>query len=168
MVWGNGGSCRGVDAVKPAAPVARETVAPVAREPVAPVARESVAPAARLATEPVTLVARVPLPPTAAVAPPTAAPAPNCFLFLSLFPSAAVERQVLPLSPAVPSHAAAASTCSPGDLPPHAPASAASTLAERLVQLNLPPLHRLSLLLPAVAVFSALGVPLREEYCTWF
>ncbi|CAI7860026.1 unnamed protein product [Closterium sp. NIES-53] len=33
--------------VKPAAPVARETVAPVAREPVAPVAREPVAPVAR-------------------------------------------------------------------------------------------------------------------------
>ncbi|CAI7891517.1 unnamed protein product [Closterium sp. NIES-53] len=46
--------------MKPAAPVARETVAPVAREPVAPVARESVAPAARLAAEPITPVARVP------------------------------------------------------------------------------------------------------------
>ncbi|CAI7915285.1 unnamed protein product [Closterium sp. NIES-53] len=38
---------KGVAAVKPAAPVARETVAPVAREPVAPVAREPVAPVAR-------------------------------------------------------------------------------------------------------------------------
>ncbi|CAI7731115.1 unnamed protein product [Closterium sp. NIES-53] len=36
----------GVAAVKPTAPVARETVAPVAREPVAPVAREPVAPVA--------------------------------------------------------------------------------------------------------------------------
>ncbi|CAI7819274.1 unnamed protein product [Closterium sp. NIES-53] len=36
-----------VAAVKPAAPVARETIAPVAREPVAPVAREPVAPVAR-------------------------------------------------------------------------------------------------------------------------
>ncbi|CAI7737642.1 unnamed protein product [Closterium sp. NIES-54] len=66
-VWGNGGSCRGVDAMKPAAPVARETVAPVAREPVTPVARESVAPTARLAAEPVTPVARVPVAPFASV-----------------------------------------------------------------------------------------------------
>ncbi|CAI7886365.1 unnamed protein product [Closterium sp. NIES-53] len=66
-VLGNGGSCRGVGAVKPAAPVARETVAPVSREPVAPVARESVAPAARLAAEPVTRVARVPVAPFASV-----------------------------------------------------------------------------------------------------
>ncbi|CAI7848254.1 unnamed protein product, partial [Closterium sp. NIES-53] len=57
----------GVDAVKPAAPVARETVAPVAHEPVAPVARESVAPAARLAAEPVTPVSRVPVAPFASV-----------------------------------------------------------------------------------------------------
>ncbi|CAI7755334.1 unnamed protein product, partial [Closterium sp. NIES-54] len=76
---------------------------------------------------------------------------------------------------------AAACSCSPGGLPPHAPTSAvppplpphappstASTLAEGLVQLNLLPLHRLSLLLPAVAIFSALGVPLQEEYSTWF
>ncbi|CAI7918626.1 unnamed protein product [Closterium sp. NIES-54] len=72
---------------------------------------------------------------------------------------------------------AAARSCSPGGLPPYAPASAvpphtpsstASTLAEGLVKLNLLPLHRLSLLLPAVAVFSALGVPLQEEYYTWF
>ncbi|CAI7800973.1 unnamed protein product [Closterium sp. NIES-53] len=66
-VWGNVGSCRGVDAVTPAAPVARQTVAPVACEPVAPVARESVAPAARLATEPVTPVAHVPVAPFASV-----------------------------------------------------------------------------------------------------
>ncbi|CAI7810448.1 unnamed protein product [Closterium sp. NIES-53] len=69
----------------------------------------------------------------------------------------------------------AARSCSPGGLPPHAPASAvplplpphtlASTasLAEGLVKLNLLPLHRLSLLLSAVAVFSALGVPLQED-----
>ncbi|CAI7786675.1 unnamed protein product, partial [Closterium sp. NIES-53] len=57
----------GVDAVKPAAPVACEIVAPVAREPVAPVARESVAPAARLAAEPITPVARVPVAPFANV-----------------------------------------------------------------------------------------------------
>ncbi|CAI7812667.1 unnamed protein product, partial [Closterium sp. NIES-53] len=66
----------GVAAVKPAAPVARETVAPVAREPVAPVAREPVAPVAResvarlpllLAAEPVTPVARVPVAPVASV-----------------------------------------------------------------------------------------------------
>ncbi|CAI7834634.1 unnamed protein product [Closterium sp. NIES-53] len=65
----------GVAAVKPAAPVAHETVAPVAREPVAPVAREPVAPvaresvasAARLAAEPVTPVARVPVAPVASV-----------------------------------------------------------------------------------------------------
>ncbi|CAI7856581.1 unnamed protein product [Closterium sp. NIES-54] len=56
-----------MDAVKPAAPVARETVAPVAREPVAPIARESVSPAARLAAEPVTPVARVPVAPFASV-----------------------------------------------------------------------------------------------------
>ncbi|CAI7891410.1 unnamed protein product [Closterium sp. NIES-54] len=37
----------GVAAVRPAAPVARETVAPVVREPVVPVAREPVAPVAR-------------------------------------------------------------------------------------------------------------------------
>ncbi|CAI7914365.1 unnamed protein product [Closterium sp. NIES-53] len=66
-VLGNGGSCRGVGAVKPVAPVARETVAPVAREPIAPVARESVAPAARLAAEPVTPVAHVPVAPFASV-----------------------------------------------------------------------------------------------------
>ncbi|CAI7924268.1 unnamed protein product, partial [Closterium sp. NIES-53] len=67
FLTGNGGSCRRVGAVKPAAPVARETVAPVAREPVAPVARESVAPAARLAVEPVTPVTRVPVAPFASV-----------------------------------------------------------------------------------------------------
>ncbi|CAI7826417.1 unnamed protein product [Closterium sp. NIES-53] len=66
-VWGNGGSCRGVDAVKPAAPVACETVAPVAHEPVAPVARELVTRAARLAAEPVTPVAHVPVAPFASV-----------------------------------------------------------------------------------------------------
>ncbi|CAI7730961.1 unnamed protein product, partial [Closterium sp. NIES-54] len=73
--WENGGGCRAVDAMKPAAPVARETVVPVAREtvvlvasePVALVARESVAPAARLAAEPVTPVARVPVAPIASV-----------------------------------------------------------------------------------------------------
>ncbi|CAI7730868.1 unnamed protein product [Closterium sp. NIES-53] len=66
---------KGVAAVKPVAPVARETiapvarepVAPVAREPVAPVARESVAPTTRLAAEPVTPVARVPVAPVASV-----------------------------------------------------------------------------------------------------
>ncbi|CAI7894959.1 unnamed protein product [Closterium sp. NIES-53] len=57
----------GGEAVKPAAPVARETVAPVAREPVAPVTRESVAPAVRLAAEPVTPVALVPVAPFASV-----------------------------------------------------------------------------------------------------
>ncbi|CAI7763195.1 unnamed protein product, partial [Closterium sp. NIES-53] len=57
----------GVDAVKPAAPVARETVAPVSREPIAPVARESVAPAAHLAAEPVTPIAHVPVAPFARV-----------------------------------------------------------------------------------------------------
>ncbi|CAI7731883.1 unnamed protein product, partial [Closterium sp. NIES-54] len=91
-----------------------------------------------------------------------------CLHLLFLLLSATVERQVLPLSPAVPPPLAAARSCSPGGLPPHAPTSAASTLAEGLVQLNLPPLHRLPLLLPAVAAFFALGVPLQEVYCTWF
>ncbi|CAI7840020.1 unnamed protein product, partial [Closterium sp. NIES-53] len=70
------GRLKGVAAVKPAAPVAHETVAPVAREPVAPVAREPIAPVAResvarlpllLAAEPVTPVARVPVAPVASV-----------------------------------------------------------------------------------------------------
>ncbi|CAI7786829.1 unnamed protein product, partial [Closterium sp. NIES-53] len=85
------GGCRGVAAVKPAAPVARETVAPVAREPVAPVvrepvapvAREPIAPAARLAAEPVAPVARVPVAlvasvPVAPVARVPVAPAAPC------------------------------------------------------------------------------------------
>ncbi|CAI7813476.1 unnamed protein product [Closterium sp. NIES-53] len=87
-------------------------------------------------------------------------------LFLLL--SAAVEWQVLPLSSAVPPPLFAARSCSPGGLLPYASTSAASTLAEGLVQLNLPPLHRLPLLLPAVAAFSALGVPLQEVYCIRF
>ncbi|CAI7775024.1 unnamed protein product [Closterium sp. NIES-54] len=86
-----------------------------------------------------------------------------CLHLLFLLLSAAVERQLLPLSPAVPPPLAAACSCSPGGLPPHAPAFAASTLAEGLVQLNLPPL-----LLLVVAAFSALGVPLQEVYCTQF
>ncbi|CAI7806732.1 unnamed protein product [Closterium sp. NIES-54] len=64
-----------------------------------------------------------------------------CLHLLFLLLSAAVERQVLPLSPAVPPPLAATRSCSPGGLPPHAPASAASTLAEGLLQLNMPPLH---------------------------
>ncbi|CAI7732754.1 unnamed protein product [Closterium sp. NIES-54] len=68
--------------------------------------------------------------------------------------STAVERQVLPLSPAVPPPLAAARSCSPGGLPPHAPTSATSTLAEGLLQLNMPPLHRLSLLLSTAALLS--------------
>ncbi|CAI7788501.1 unnamed protein product [Closterium sp. NIES-54] len=64
---GNGGRLRGVNVVKPAAPVTRETVAPVAHDTVAPIARESVAPAARLAAEPVTPVAHVPVAPFASV-----------------------------------------------------------------------------------------------------
>ncbi|CAI7828239.1 unnamed protein product [Closterium sp. NIES-53] len=46
-----------------------------------------------------------------------------CLHLLSLLLSTAIERQVLPLSHAVPPHAAAASTCSPCDLLPHAPYS---------------------------------------------
>ncbi|CAI7805053.1 unnamed protein product [Closterium sp. NIES-53] len=77
VVFGKWGKVKGGDDVKPAAPVARETVDPVAREPVAPVAHESVAPTARLAAEPVTPFARVLVAPfaSAPVAPVARVPA---------------------------------------------------------------------------------------------